>query len=110
MAERSRRVDWTPGAREGLNDALKFIAEDSPAAAARVLDVVLDAADSLQLLSLRGRIVPEVSDDKVREIFVFSYRLIYEVLDDQVQVLAFIHGARDFGALLRDGGRLTRRR
>ncbi len=109
MAERPRRVVWTPGAREGLNDTLEFIAEDSPAAASRVLDVVLDAADSLQLLSLRGRIVPEISDDRVLEIFVFSYRLIYEVSDDQVQILAFIHGARDFGKLLRDGGRPTRR-
>src|SRR5207253_5472173 len=97
MAERPRRVVWTPGAREGLNDALEFIAEDSPAAASRVLDVVLDAADSLQLLAHRGRVVPEISDAGVREIFVFSYRLMYEVLEGEVQILAFIHGARDFG-------------
>ena len=107
MANQSRRVSWTSGAREGLNDALTYIAEDSPLAAARILDLVLDAADSLQLLSLRGRIVPEISDELVREIFVFSYRLIYEVSDDHVKILAFIHGARDFGQLLRERGRTT---
>ena len=40
--------------------------------------------------------VPEVSDDAVRELFVKSYRLIYEVRDGGVIVLAFLHGARRF--------------
>ena len=76
---------------------------------AGVKDVVLEAADSLQLLSLRGRMVPEIADENVREIFVFAYRLIYEVLDEEVRIIAFLHGARDFGRLLREGGRLTSR-
>lgn len=103
MAGRSRRVVWTPGARDGLNEALAFIAEDSPQAAERVLDVVLDAADSLQILSLRGRVVPEIADENVREVFVFSYRLMYEIAGDEVRIVAFLHGARDFGLLLREG-------
>jgi hypothetical protein len=38
--------------------------------------------------------VPEVADQAVRELFVKSYRLIYEVRTDMVIVLAFVHGAR----------------
>jgi hypothetical protein len=39
-------------------------------------------------------IVPEVADDSVRELFVKSYRLIYEDRPDGIASLAFIHGAR----------------
>jgi plasmid stabilization system protein ParE len=76
--EDRRRVEWTPAARSGLVDALDYIAADSPAAAQRVLEVVLEAADSLQILSERGRRVP----------------------DEAVQVVAFVHGARDLARLL----------
>lgn len=89
-------------ARDGLDEALAHIAEDSPAAAERVLDVVLRAAESLSLLSLRGRIVPELGEESIREVFVYSYRVLYEVLPGEVQILAFLHGARDFDRWLRE--------
>jgi plasmid stabilization system protein ParE len=38
--------------------------------------------------------VPEVGDEVVREIFVKSYRLIYEIRESDVVILALIHGAR----------------
>jgi plasmid stabilization system protein ParE len=56
----------------------------------------LEAAESLATLADRGRMVPEVGDKDVRELFVFKYRLLYRVHDDRVVVVAFLHGARDF--------------
>jgi plasmid stabilization system protein ParE len=47
---------------------------------------------------MRGRIVPEMADDLVRELFVKSHRLIYEVRADKIVILAFLHGARRFPA------------
>jgi plasmid stabilization system protein ParE len=40
--------------------------------------------------------VPELDDPTVREIFVYRYRLVYEVAPSQITVLSFLHGARDF--------------
>jgi len=37
-----------------------------------------------------------MSDPWVREVFVQRYRLMYEVAEAQVRILAFLHGARDF--------------
>ena len=37
-----------------------------------------------------------------REVFVYSYRILYEVLPGEVQILAFLHGARDFDRWLRE--------
>lgn len=45
---------------------------------------------------MRGRVVPEVADDLVRELFIKGYRLVYEVRPEQVVILAFLHGARRF--------------
>ena len=96
MAGRTRSVAWTSLARDGLDEVLEYITEDSPEAAEKVLEVVLGVAESLSVFSERGRVVPEVRDRSIREVFVYSYRLIYELSPSEVRVLAFIHGARDF--------------
>lgn len=59
------------------------------------------AALSLKGLANRGRVVPEENDPNIRELFVQSYRLIYRVRDDEVQIINFLHGARDLAAMHR---------
>jgi hypothetical protein len=44
-----------------------------------------------------GRIVREAGDSDVRELFVKSYRLVYQVRSEVVIILSFIHTARDLG-------------
>ena len=56
----------------------------------------LDAGRSLNEYAERGRVVPELSDSSIREIFVYSYRLVYHIEDDRISILALIHGRRDF--------------
>ena len=46
--------------------------------------------------------MPEIGDENIREVFVYSYRMIYEVLAPEVRILAFLHGARDLDLWLRD--------
>lgn len=41
-----------------------------------------------------GRKVPEFDDENVRELVVYSYRLIYRLQDDEVVIAAVIHGRR----------------
>ncbi len=95
MASR-RRVDWTREAQRNLAEVLEFIAQDSHDGARQVLEQAVAAAKSLSTLSHRGRVVPEVNDRRIREIFVHRYRLIYRVESDVVSILAIIYGARDF--------------
>ena len=98
MAAR-RRVAWTPRARRSLNEAVAFISDESEDGARRVLEQALSAAKSLATLSERGRVVPEVGDSAIREVFVYRYRLMYRVTSDTVEIVAFIHGSRDFSGL-----------
>jgi toxin ParE1/3/4 len=96
MAARRRTVVWTRNARSGLDGILNYVAEGSPLAARRLLLAVLVAAESLGELTERGRVVPEIGDPAVREIFAYSYRLLYRVGLQQVDILGVLHGARDF--------------
>lgn len=93
---------WTPAARDALDAALEFIADESPAGAEHILGATLDLAESLESLAERGRVVPEFGDQSIREVFIYSYRLIYRVSDEWVEIVAFLHGARDFGRWQRD--------
>jgi len=43
---------------------------------------VIDKSELLEDFPEIGRIVPEVGEPDVRELFVYSYRLIYEVTQD----------------------------
>lgn len=99
MAERQRRVVWTDQAQQMLDAAVGYIAQDSRPAAERLLTQALDTAASLGTFSERGRVVPEFNQPTVRELFVRRYRLLYEVTPAEVQILAFVHGARDLTRL-----------
>ena len=96
MATQRREVIWTLRARDALDEAAAHIAEDSLEAAADFVERALDAAESLDTLSERGHIVPELEIPSVRELFIDKYRLIYEVSPSQVTVVGVLHGARDF--------------
>jgi plasmid stabilization system protein ParE len=96
VVARTRDVVWAESAQSALDAVLADIFKDSPDGAVRVLARALDAAGSLTTLSDRGRVVPELGDVALREVFVYRYRLLYRVRDDRVVIVAFLHGARDF--------------
>ena len=96
MVAGPRRVVWAESAEKALDEILNYIALTSLEGAKRVLLKTLDTASSLATLSERGRIVPEIQDTMLRELFVHDYRMIYRVHPEYVVIEAFVHGARDF--------------
>lgn len=96
MAAGCRRVAWTRVARDHLDDAIEFIAKESPGSANALLDRILDAAESLGEMSERGRVVPELRDPDTRELLLDPFRLIYHVSPTTVEILALLHQRRDF--------------
>jgi len=96
MAARVRQVIWAESARDALDEVIAYISQDSRQAAVRVLETALEAAARLATFPERGRVVPEMNDPTIREVFVHRYRLLYRVDDERVVIVAFLHGARDF--------------
>ena len=95
----AREVVWTEPAWQDLEAAADFIARDSESYAAAFLQEVKASVTSLTQFAERGRTVPEFGNQRIRELLVTPYRLVYEVSDDRVLVLALIHGARRSGRI-----------
>jgi len=89
-------VDWSGPAKRDLKKIYDHIAQDSKYYAKSVVQNIVDKSESLELFPKVGRLVPEINDPDVREIFIYSYRLIYEVKPNGVGILAIVHGRRDF--------------
>ena len=87
-------VRWTPQAADDLNAIAEFISRDSPHCSSLFVLDVLHAVDRLIQFPNSGRVVPEISDPLVRELILGSYRIIYRVREDLVEILTVFHGAR----------------
>jgi toxin ParE1/3/4 len=72
-------------------EAVDYIAEDRPEAAARWLDRLLDHVAQLDQLAERGRMVPEIGRAAYREVLVAPYRVIYRVDALRVVILTLRH-------------------
>ncbi len=88
------RVKWSPEAAEDVEEIAHYIEKDSPRYAHAITEDIIAASRALRQLPLRGRMVPELEDETHREIFIYSYRLIYRVKKDQLLIIAVIHGKR----------------
>ena len=89
-------VKWTGQAIEDAKSIREFIARNSPQYASLVAERLVDAVERLETLPRSGRVVPEFRDGRLREIILGSYRIVYQVVDDTVEVLTIHHGARIF--------------
>jgi len=95
----ARKVIWSYEAANDLEAIAAYIGKNTEFYAAAFVRQLLDASRSLAWFAERGRIVPELDDQDIRENFVYSYRLIYNIEDKRVVIIAVIHGARDLNAL-----------
>jgi addiction module RelE/StbE family toxin len=89
-------VKWTAPAKHDLKQIHDYIARDSKFYAKKVSLAIVENSEKLTAFPEIGRIVPEIGEPTIREIFVYSYRLIYEVLPAKIAILALIHGKRNF--------------
>lgn len=90
----AHRVSWSPGAIKDLEEIAAFIAKDSLTYAKSVVRKVVAATRQLAAFPNSGRVVPELGNESTRELFAYSYRIIYRVQPDEILVVAVVHGRR----------------
>jgi len=95
-------VIWAIPAKLDLKEIHDYIARDSKYYAQKVSQDIVDKSEKLKYFPEIGRIVPEINNPNIRELIIYSYRLIYEVISDGVQILALIHSKRNFTGSLTD--------
>jgi plasmid stabilization system protein ParE len=89
------KVHWTDTAERHLDAIYAYIAQDSPEYARRMVDRLTRRSQQIAEFPFSGRRVPEYDVDQIREVIEGSFRIIYYIKADQIDVLAVIHGAMD---------------
>ncbi|MDO8283267.1 MAG: type II toxin-antitoxin system RelE/ParE family toxin [Thermodesulfovibrionia bacterium] len=87
------KVHWTDNAEGHLDAIHDYIARNSLEYAKIVVDKLTRRSQQISLFPLSGRVVPEFDIEQLREVIEESYRIIYYIKPDQIDVLAVIHGA-----------------
>ncbi len=86
------KVIWSPLAVARLEEQAEFIGRDKPAAARNWAAAAFEAVESLAELPDRGRVVPEVGREEIRELLHGDYRILYRVEKEAVSILTIRHG------------------
>jgi plasmid stabilization system protein ParE len=87
-------VIWSQEALDDIDAIADYIHRDSPHHARRIVEEFFALAASIAEQPKMGRVIPELKDKTLRERFVYSYRVLYEIRPAQIEVLAVIHGRR----------------
>ena len=90
------KVEWTQPAYDDLRAIRDYIARDSHYYAQKVVDEAFDKTDRLADWPEMGRQVPEENDPTIRELIHYSYRIIYQIMETQVDILTVIHGRQEY--------------
>jgi len=106
MGPRQREVVWTVQARLALDEAVAYVAQDSPAAAIRLLEPALDAGASLRSLAERGRWCQRWSTHSLEKC---SYSAIVSCMRLQKRTLEFLLSCTAL-VILRGGKPVIRKR
>ena len=88
------RLSWSPEAIEDIAGIASYIERDSPWYARAVASRIVETAETIPEFPEIGRIVPEIANRSIRERFVYSYRIIYRIEEQQILIAAVIHGSR----------------
>jgi addiction module RelE/StbE family toxin len=88
------KVVWTEQARRRLSEIDAFIASDRPAAAARLIDKLVDRGDALASHPGCGRKLREIPGSGLRDLVVDPYRIVYRKTANSVEVLTVFEGHR----------------
>ncbi|PGH52897.1 hypothetical protein CRT60_23450 [Azospirillum palustre] len=94
----------SPAARRDLLAAIRWIAEDHPAAARALRDTVARAAHRIGAHPLAGAQRPELADPPYRFVSLtgFPYIVVYNSERRPPLIVRILHGARDLSILLGD--------
>ena len=78
------KVVWSPEALEDLEAIAEYIERDSEFYARAVVNKILDIAKNIKNFPKIGRVAPEIIDENIRERFVYSYRVVYQIRGQQI--------------------------
>jgi len=90
----AREIRWSPRAAADLEQICNYISRDSTHYASLFARRVLAIVTQIARFPRLGRVVPEYGHENLREVIYQSYRIVYRLREEAVEVVAISHGAR----------------
>ena len=91
-------MKWTAHAKSQVRHIHDYIAQDSPLYARRVSEELVIKTIGLDILPRKGRKVPGLNEDAVRELSLYSCRILYEIKSDDFVEVALVIVLATLGA------------
>ena len=89
------KIIWSFFALDNIEEIVEFISKDYVRYAERTAEKIYSRIQVLKQYPLSGRVVPEKSDEKVRELIEGNYRIIYEIItEDEILILTIHHSSK----------------
>jgi len=86
------KLVWTKEALHRLLEIEEYISRDNPVAAADFVDKLISLAETIVDNPKKGRMVPELSLENIRELLFKNYRIVYLVKKRSIEVLTVFEG------------------
>ncbi len=86
------KVVWSKESLRQLIEIEQFISRDSPDRAVKFINKLIDRGEKVKDYPYKGRIVPEFSINEIREVFEKTYRIVYKISKDQIEILTVFEG------------------
>ncbi len=81
------KIYWTKEALNNLQEIEDFISQDNLNAAIKLIDKIISLVEDLIEFPRKGRIVPELSIDQIREILHKNYRIVYLIKKNSIDII-----------------------
>jgi addiction module RelE/StbE family toxin len=86
------KIIWSPLAIDKASEIAEYIAQDKPSAAEKWINTVFSKVERLESSPEIGRVVPEIRNNRFRELIYRNYRIIYHIEKTQISILTIRHG------------------
>jgi len=86
------KIYWTKEALLRLQDIEEFISRDNPIASVEFIEKLISVAETIVDYPEKGRIVPELSIEKIREVIYKNFRIVYLIKKNSIDILTVFEG------------------
>lgn len=90
------KVIWSQESLRRLIEIENYIEKDNPERAIKFIDKIIERGEDIKDFPLKGRIVPEFSINEIREVLLNSYRIVYQISKNQIEILTVFEGHKLF--------------
>ncbi len=90
----AKRIKWSPKAIQSFEEICNYISKDSEYYASIFAKKINAIVKEIPRFPKLGRIVPEYQEENLREKIFQSYRIVYRLKADIVEIVVISHGAK----------------